>query len=193
MWPSENPWPLILLATILGTGSFLVWFQRKDARYLAGTLACLLLSGGAWYLERVWVTPREEVEAAVFGITESFQQGNTERTAGYVSEQAPALRLMIGTAINLIEVRDDMRVSDVLVELYAQNTRAKSRFRVNATVQGRNGGFQQYQPTRWEAKWQLEAGQWKMIDIIELDPITGEEMDRLELFRGQVRMIYPNS
>jgi hypothetical protein len=31
------------------------------------------------------------------------------------------------------------------------------------------------QPTRWKATWEQEAdGRWRMLDIEQLDPLTGE-------------------
>ncbi|MCA8999140.1 MAG: hypothetical protein KDA80_19215 [Planctomycetaceae bacterium] len=188
MWPHENPWPLIFVLGMLATGCFVAWYQRGQGKYLMGIFAAFLLAGLVWYGEKVWVTPRERVEADILAITAAFQQGNLEQTQKFISSQAQDLRRLVQAGLMVADVQDDMRVSDISVEMLSQNTRAKSRFRVNATVKLKaNTEFVQYQPTRWEAKWQLEGGEWKMIDIFELDPITGERLDRVDHLRDFLR------
>lgn len=188
MWPTENPWPLMILALVAGIACLIGWSQRRQNVLLLAAAACFLLAAGAWLLDLSVVTPREEIRADVYGIVRAFQRRDLERTVSYVSDSAKDLKLIIGTAYNLIEVHDDMRISDVQAELIAQNQRAKTRFRVNATVTHELGS--QHVSSLWEARWQREPGGWKMIDIVPFDPITGERVYWVDYLRSNVRRIY---
>jgi len=195
MNPTENPWPLIILLFVVAVGLGIAWSRRQQPQFLIGIGLCLLLSIGVWVLDRSVVTTREALADNVVQMTKAFQERDLDRTISYVSPHARALRMLIGTAYNILEIRDDMRVTDIQVEMKGQETRAVTRFRVNATFIPHIPGYPEAQnrvATRWEAKWQLEGDQWRMIDIIELNPITGEREDRIDVVRFMVDKIYPD-
>jgi hypothetical protein len=187
MWFTENPWPPMFLCAVGAVVCLIVWYQRQQPRFLAGAGALVLLAAGIWVIERAIVTERERVRENVFAVTSSFQRRDLDGTLDYISQQAPDLRRLVVYGYNVAQVEDDMRVTDVQVEMTAQETRATTRFRVNATVTGHPEGgmnFSHRQPTRWEAKWQQEAGEWRMFDIQQLDPITGERINQFSGIRN---------
>ena len=189
MWPSENPWPIIICLLVAAVATAILWYQQQRPRYLLAILVMLLLAAGAWGYDQTVVTDREQVAANVLGVAKAFQERRIEDTYGYVSNSARDIRLIFGTAYNLIVVHDDMRVTDMSVEMLARDTRAKARFRVNATVTVQNAT--QHVATLWEAKWQRESEGWKMIDLAEFDPVSGERKYQLEQVRGLVGRLYP--
>lgn len=184
MWFTETPWPPIFLCGVAAIACVIAWSRRQQGIYLIAVVGLALLSLGIWFVERSIVTERERVEIAVRTLTTAFQQRDLDRTLSQVSKQSPDVRALVAFGYNLVEIGDDMRVSDVRVEMIAGGSRAVSQFRVNGTLTARAGGYSQHQPTRWEARWQLEANEWRMIDIQELDPITGETLDRLTRYRN---------
>ncbi|WP_417848667.1 hypothetical protein [Thalassoglobus sp.] len=173
MWFTENAWQPMLFLTLAGMMFGMVWYRRLQTRYLIAMAACFLLVGVTWFVEGAIVTEREKVRNSVVAITTSFQQRNLEQTLTHVSRQARGLQLLISSAHNLVKVRDDMRVTDIEIDLLNDNTRAKTRFRVNATIEAIGQSYVGHQPTRWEATWQLEEGEWRIINILQLDPING--------------------
>lgn len=173
MWFTENAWQPMLLFTLLAMIAGMVWYRRLQSRYLISMTCCLIIVGATWGIERSVVTARERVHDSVTGIVTAFQQRDLDRTVSYVSKQSEDLKLLIGTAHNLVEVKDDMRLTAIETELLNQNTRAKSKFRVNATVKQLHGDYTGHQSTHWETTWQLEEGDWRLINILQLDPVTG--------------------
>lgn len=190
MWLTENAWQPMLLLALIGMSLGMVWYRRLQKRYLAGMLVCFLLAGMTWFIEQQVVTEKERVHASVIGITSAFGDRDLDRTVSYVSQRAQDLRFLIGYAYNLVEFKDDMRVSDVEVELTNNKSRAKTRFRVNGTINALHENYTGHQPTRWEATWQVEAGEWKMIDIIQLDPVSGNVVNDFVQMRGRLQRVY---
>lgn len=186
MWFTENPWPPMFLCAIVAVACLIAWYQRQQIRFLAAAVILVLVTGGIWALERAIVTERERIIENVLAMTSAFQKRDLDGTLHYVSHQAPDIRTLVVFGYNVIQVEDDMRVTDIQITFRAQETRATSRFRVNARVTAHPGGgltFSHHRPTRWEAKWQQEAGAWRMIDLQQLDPVTGDRVDHLNSIR----------
>lgn len=175
MWFTENAWQPMLLFILIGMACGIFGYQRLQKRYAVLMATCLLLAVATWFIERAIVTERERVHTAVVDIVTAFQQRDLERTLDRVSKRAQDLKFLIGHAYNIVKIRDDMRLTDIQVTLSNQKTRAKTLFRVNATLEARNASFRE--PTRWEATWQIEENEWRMIDIRQLDPISGNVMN----------------
>lgn len=185
MWVTEEAWPPMMVCGAVAVLLVILWAQRRQAKFLLGVVGMAALAAGIWYVEQVIVTERERVSNSVYEITSAFQERDLTRTLTYISERALDLKALVTFGYNVVTVGEDMRVTDVVVEMTGQDTRAVSRFRVNATVSA--GNYSQRTPSRWEARWQLEGGEWRMISIQELDPITGEQIDRL----GQLKRHLP--
>ena len=132
-------------------------------------------SAAIYFVEQSIVTDTELVEAAVLDLALTFERGETEEMLSFLSANETLLRIKIGTALRLITVENDLRITDLNVTTMAQNSRAKSRFRVNGTFRLPVGTSNR--PTRWELTWQQEAGDWKVLKVARLNPITGEEID----------------
>lgn len=193
MWFTENSWQPMLLFTLIALGFGITWSKRLQTRYLILMIVSIGLAGATWFVERAIVTERERVYDSVVGMTHAFQKRQLEETVGYVSMQAPDLKFLIGYAYNLVKISDDMRVTDIEVHLTNQNSRAKSKFRVNGTLQDLRGGYVGHQPTRWETTWQLEEGEWRMIDILQIDPITGNLENDFSTLRDQLQRTFGGS
>ncbi|WP_437203743.1 hypothetical protein [Planctomicrobium sp. SH664] len=196
MLPTENSWPLIVVLLLIASGLGAGWFLQRRAPYLIGIAIAVGLMIAALIVDAQVVTLREKLTQDVYDMTSAFQQRDLDRTIQFVSPQARSLRMKIGTAYNVLKLEDDMRVTDVQVELFGEDTRATTRFRVNVTVDVNMPNTAEYRDriaTRWEAKWQLEGNEWRMIDIFELHPYTGVRMDRLDPYGSMVEKIYPNN
>ncbi len=192
MWFTENAWQPMLFLTLAGMIFGMVWYRRLQTRYLIGMGTCLLLVVGTWFVDRAIVTTREQVQDSVYAVTRSFQQRDLDATIKHISKRAEGLRLLVGTAYNVVNIRDDMRVTDLEIDLLNKNTRAKTRFRVNATIEAPSYNYTGHQPTRWEATWQLEEGEWRMIGILRLDPINGNVITDFSKERAWAKRMFGN-
>ena len=171
MWFTENAWQPMLLFAILGMLAGYAWYHRLQSRYMWMMVGCLAAAAITWFVERSIETHRERVTSSVVEITTAFQQQDLKRTLSYVSEGSPDLKALVSGVIWMISI-ENMRLTDTQVELTSGKTRAVSRFRINADFGFGNTTYRE--PTRWKARWQLEEGEWKMIDITQLDPLTGD-------------------
>lgn len=176
MWFTETPWPPILICSVLAVLLAAAWQATGRAAHLAGIAALAGAVLAIFLAERWIVTDAEEIEASVSGLTTAFQQKNLEQCLEYISPTAPLYRGMLTAAMNLVDVGEDLRITDLDVTMKAENSRGVSHFRANATVSVKGYGSQGRQPSRWQLTWQREEGRWRVIRIQRLDPITGEEL-----------------
>src|SRR5262249_42389860 len=132
-WFTENPWPLMILCGIGAAVLVFLWSWQKRAAHLLSALGLVLLALVIFIAERQILTDAERVERNVYGLTRSFRLKDKPTTLDYFSPQADDLKKIIEWAWDYVEVRDDMRISDMSVTMPDQNT-AVSQFRANATV-----------------------------------------------------------
>lgn len=178
MWFTENPWPPVLICVVLSVAALATWVSRRQTQWLAlGSLA-LLLAAGIWWLERRIVTDREQVEQLVVTLVDEFQRKDREAVLSHFSPQAPEWSLLVGKALDLVEIKD-VKVRDLSVRMTSNNAQAVSHFRANGTVifAGNASG---YQPSRWELTWRRERGEWKIIDVVRLNPLRDEPLGVLD-------------
>lgn len=190
MWLTETAWPLILIFSILGVLCLAGWQAQGRKLYFVGLLVMVLLAGATYWTEAVIVTETERVEQAVYGLVATFQEesqlyGATSlpsadtplRTLEFISTNAADIQNMARGAMLMVSVGDDMRLTDLQIDMRSNNSRAITHFRVNATVDISAFGISQRQPSRWEVTWQREGGEWKVIRVDRLNVVTGERID----------------
>lgn len=193
MWSTDNGlavfidgnsgW-LMVVCLVAAAALFTAWYGGRRAKPLIAAGMMALLGAGLAVADHAIVTPAERVESAVYGLTTSFQQQDLDRTLSYVSARQIGLRTMIAAGMKLVEVEDDLRVTDMQVELSAGNSRATSHFRANATLDSPIYGNLGRRPSRWLLTWQLEEDEWRVIKVQRLNPINGDEMHVLAQSEG---------
>ncbi len=189
MWFTETPWPGMIVLSVIGVFCCLGWLSRRQTGYLAGAALCVALSGFVFVLERQIVTERERVEQRLFDFAETFQRdslqqglanmvigGPVPRTLSFISASAEDVQHMAVEALRLVDVQDDIRISDVRTTLTNNDSRATTHFRASATVTVAIGNAGR-QPTRWELTWQREKGEWKVLRAQRLNFISGRPLD----------------
>lgn len=178
MWPTENPWPAMIALVCVAVLFIGRYAARRKLPSLILAVLCLLLAGGCFVLDQLVVTPAELIAQNIYDLTAAFQRQDKQKTLSYFSPKARE-RVIIETALGQVKVQDDLRVSDVSVTFRAANSVAVSHFRANASVSVNMMGVNadiSYHPSRWELDWQREAGEWKIIQVHRLNPITGKEI-----------------
>jgi hypothetical protein len=189
MWFTETAWPPIIILCIVGVLLFLGWMSQRRIGYLAGVLLCLGLCGGVWLIERRIVTEREIVEQRLLDFTRTFQRESLQRgvanlllggpepeTFAFISASANDVRELAKQALDLVDIQDDVRISDVHTTLTNNNSRAIMQFRASASVNVATLGNAGRQPTRWELTWQRESGVWKVTHATRLNFMSGQPL-----------------
>jgi len=175
MWFIDNPWPPLILFVCGAVVMFAVWTSTKRNYILVGSFLLLALGGGTFLLDQLVETEEERVEALVYEMADNFRQLDVEGTLAFFSPQAEQYRKYVRRGGEMILEIPKLRITDVEVELLAGETRARSHFRANGLFSIK-GMTEHRFSSRWELTWQLEAGEWKIIDLKRLDPINGREI-----------------
>jgi hypothetical protein len=183
MWFTETPWPPIVILLIVAAILVGVWYPNRRGWPLVGVALIVVLCVGIYFVEREIVTDREVVEASVLDMVEACKSGDVDATLAFISPQRAALRVLIGGAMKLVDIEDDVHVTDLDVRMVAGRTQAISHFRANGTISAPSFQFHGSQPSRWELTWQKTGDGWKVIEIKRLSVVEGRElsiMDRAE-------------
>ncbi len=180
IWFAENPWPTVVVCVVLGSIFLGMGLQGKTKRNWGIGLVLFLAAGLVYYIESVIVTPSEEVEKAVYDTVQACIEGDVDTVLEHVSVNNLLLRGIVRTGLALVDIQDDMHVTDLSVTMLANDTRAKSHFRVNGTVNVNSLNHHGHATTRWNVTWQKEGGKWKIIEVDRLNPLTGESMGILK-------------
>lgn len=174
MWFTETAIPPIAICSVIAVILFIQWYLRRQSKYLVGLAITLAIMVGSYLIEISVITPRERVEADLYGLANAFQNKQSDATMDYISPRALPLRTLVLLALNTVTIDGELRITDVETEMLADNSLAKTHFRANgaATYRGISGRA----PTRWELTWQQIGGEWKVTEARRLNPITGEEL-----------------
>lgn len=188
MWFTETPWPPILILCVLSVLLFLGWMSQRKTGYLAGVALCVALCGLVFVVEQQIVTETERVEQRLLDFTAAFQRDSLQRgLLNAVVGGGPELeslkfvhgdevRRLATHALDLVDIQDDVRISDIRTRMTNKDSRAITQFRATAsvTVSGYNAVRQ---PSRWELTWGKEDGEWKVLRATRLNFMSGQPLD----------------
>ncbi len=188
MWFTETPWPPILILSVLGVLLFLGWMSQRKTGYLAGVALCVALCGLVFVVEQQIVTETERVEQRLLDFTAAFQRDSLQRgllnaVVGGGPEpeslkfiQGDDVRRLATHALDLVDIQDDVRISDIRTRMTNKDSRAITQFRASATVTV-SGYNSVRQPSRWELTWGKEDGEWKVLRATRLNFMSGQPLD----------------
>lgn len=179
MWFTEDPWPPMLIFGLLGLIALGAWLSSKRLLYLSFAVAAILMAAGSYFLEQVIVTPGEQVEALVAQLCDEFRRKDPQ-VLTHFSAQSPELSLMCQTAMTLVEIDDDLRLTDFQTQVTNAGSRAVCHFRANATLNVAGFGKVGHQPARFELTWIREGDDWKISKVRRLHPLKDEELGVLD-------------
>lgn len=185
MWLiTENPWYLIVLCTSAAVYFLFKWWTTHRGLFMVLGVALLLMSAGFYYLDQTFTTDAEQIEANIHEMAAAVVANDTKGVLKFFSPRAERFRARIAIAMGTFNIRDDMRITDMEVEVRAENTLATSHFRANATIVGKASALGGRGATRWLLKWQKQEGEWKITEVIRLHPIDSNQvldiMDRAD-------------
>lgn len=183
MWFTETPWPPMAILGLVGMGLLFAAIQTQRGKWLVAVGLCVVLAIAIWWIEAAIVTPGEQVEANLLAMVGAFQKNDEPGTLKFISPASPTLVLLVKVAVPFVDLDEDYRVTDIQVATQANHTLATSHFRVNATIRMPTQGNLGRKPFRFNGTWRIEAGQWKLTKIEELDPINGKVLDRFHLLK----------
>ncbi len=185
MWFTETPWPPLAILGLVGAIFLWVALQTQRGKWLVAALVCVVLALAVWFIERAIVTPGEHVEGNLLALVQAFQQNDEPGTLQYISTGPNSLGLVVlaKLAIHSVDIDANYRITDVQIQTQANDTAATSHFRLNATLRMATQGNLGHKPFRFNGKWRIEAGEWRLVEIEELDPINGQVLNRFDMLK----------
>lgn len=178
MWFTEDPLPPLFICGIAALVFFWWWWTTSQKALLQCGIAAVVLAGVIFVVEGLIITDSERVEAAVVDIAHAFRDKDLSRTLSHFSDDALVERALVSGAINIVEIEDDLRITDASVQMLDNGTRATIRFRANATAKY----FQNKDRarTRWEFAFERQGDEWKVTGIKRMHLIKDEYLDPLD-------------
>lgn len=183
MWFTETPWPPVGILLFVSLILFGIGWQTQRTSWMAGVGLCLAAAWGVWLVEGWIVTPSEVVESRVTKLVAAFQKNDEAATVRHLSAGLDAIPLVLlaKLAVATVDLDEGYRLTDMQITLHSNDTAATSHFRVNGNIRMATQGNLGPKPFRFMGYWRLEKGEWKLHKIDDLDPITGEVLNRYEL------------
>ena len=179
MWFTENAWPPMLIAGLATLVCLALWNSNRRGIHLIAALICLLLCAGFYFLERAIVTEGERLQQIVVSLCNDFRNKRVAETVNHFSNAAFKEKALVLAAMAIVDVREDLRLTDFSTNLTNQNSRGTVHFRANATLAMPSQGDVGHYPSRFVLTFQREQGEWKIIEVERLHPLTGEKMQML--------------
>ncbi len=163
---TENPMPLIFFAVAVEAVLGVILYMTGRGIYLIAMIGVLLAILGCVGLERMIVTERERVEAALEEVRAGMEANDIERVLACISPQAGDVRSDARWAISYVRftrVKITRLEIDKINKLTSPPT-ATARFIVMVSGEDRHGsmGHRTY-PAKLDVTFRLENGRWVII------------------------------
>ena len=172
----QSPYPLAIVGLCVAVMGLAVWQNGRRGAGLLLTLAGLLTVPMAWAIDRAFETDAERIEQRLTTVVSDYQTFDLPAVQDAISRTRPDLKALAAVAIEYANYEDE-RLTDVSVDV--DGDEATAHFRLNANFLLNSGNLGEIrQPTRWRFGYVREGTSWKIVEVTELDPITGEELDR---------------
>jgi hypothetical protein len=176
----ESPWPWILIGIVAEAILAGVLVTTRRPALLWGMLGVLgfVIAGVA--VERLVVTEREQVEAAMDGIVSALNANDLDRLLrDYISPDAYTTRGRATWALNRVEIqRANYRNLRVTINRLTSPITAQAEFDGNVHYEDRKREFPyRYYAARFVVELELRDGHWLVTDHVEYDFYGTERQD----------------
>lgn len=172
----ESPYPLAIVALCVAVSGVAIRQQGRRRGGTAVLAAGLLLLPSGWIVDGAVETDGEQIAALVRGLVADFKAGDRRAVIDAISSSEADLRELASRVMDLATF-DDERLTGIRADV--SGDRATADFRLNADFTIREGAIGTgRRPTRWQLSLAREADGWKVTEVTEVDPLSGERRDR---------------
>jgi hypothetical protein len=175
-WITENSWPLVL---ILG-GIAAVLLILGESRMRTAALLCAAAAVGLHFLENAIVTASEEVEMSLQEMLDGFKAADLQVIEERISATSPSLKDTAAKGLALVSLSDDFHMKDIVITVDSNEQAATVELRANGGMILKQSDTPVRAATRWNTRWILESGSWKLAEVQRLNPVTGDEIGVLD-------------
>ena len=171
-WITENPWPGLVLLAGIAAVSLIAGLPHRGRI----AVVCLLLAGALFVVERQVVTSSEQLDEQLEALRLGFLEESEEQIFAQISPGAPELREMARDGLKRVQLTPLFHLRDIEVSPGADGETAEVSLRANGLLTIRQSSSTHHVATRWRTSWRRESGVWKLVKVVRLNPLTGEEI-----------------
>lgn len=176
----ESPIPLAIAGLCLVVLAMARLQTAVSRGAVATAIAGALLVAAGWIVDGAVTTDREQIEADIAALVQDFKAGDVP--AVQAKMRPPGLKTLAAAAMKIVTMEDE-RLTDTNVTVDGDD--ATARFRLNGDFTIASGSFGTVRkPTRWELTLVREGADWTITDVAEMDPLSGERLDRFKSIPG---------
>ncbi len=169
---TDNSLPILLILAAVAVVALITGMPKGKSV----AAVCVLAGLGLFVLEQNLVSPSEQVEIQIEEMLGNFRARDIDAIAGQISKNSPALIDEARRGLDLVDVTDRFTVKSVEVEFDTAGTKATAFVRANGVLTLRTqGGGSRNVPTYWRTIWVQNADTWKLSEVVELNPVNGQE------------------
>ncbi len=155
----ENPLPIYAVGAVLATVCGLAFLARRNLPSLFALIGVVVLTLLLVVVERVVVTEREQVEAALLQLMRDVEAGDMPAVLARIDSGAAKMRNDVEKLMPQAEIKDTGATS-VRVEVDAERLTATSRFRGKVDGVHRRRGMRVFFFDEVEINWVKRGEQW---------------------------------
>lgn len=179
-WLFEEPLKIILIGTLGVAVTAIAWVQSQRNKLLLVAAGLAFVTIGMVMIERVIVTPREEVEATLRGVAQALEANDVAAVEAYLDPAAETLRQEVATRMKVIHVEKISIKRNLEVTLGAGKPphSARARFNVVATLDSPQAMTERFTvPRLLIVDFRYVGSRWLIVGYEHFDP-RGEQAGR---------------
>lgn len=170
----ENPMPVIVVGILLEAVLGVLLFSTRRSVLLAPMAGVLLLVLGGVWLERVYVTETEQVEATLDGVAAALKTNDLAQVQSYLAPNAQQTRQRAAWALGLVEVTDaKIRNLTITINALTSPPTAEAKFDGIIFFRGKtiDVGRDRY-PATFTVELEQDGDRWLITDHIEHEQVS---------------------
>jgi hypothetical protein len=173
MHPLENPLAVLFFGALWIAVAAVAWTQTHDRRALLALLAGIALTVTGLVVERLVMTPREEIAAVLQQVAQALEANDSARVLGLLAPSATELQAEVRQRMRLVRFLKVSIKRNLEVQLGAGNppNQAEARFNVVGTLDGPSDyGKSLVVPRFLIVQFVREGTTWRIASYQDFDP-----------------------
>jgi hypothetical protein len=136
---AESPVPYLLLGLVAESILLIAYLQTRRVLFVVLMAITALLTVAGIFIERAWVTDREALEQAVYGLAEAIEADDVQGVLGFISPQAREARADAKREMGQYEIELARVVSPLEIEFFEHTSPPTARVAFRAIVRVQDG------------------------------------------------------
>ncbi len=176
-WLFEQPLTILVIGAVLMAAASMAWAHTRERWAALSIVASLVLTLGGLALERLVVTPAEQVADTLDAIARQLERNQPEGLLPFISSSNDPLKKEILQRLGMVTVQTVSVKSNLKVTAGRGNPprTAEARFNAVASIKDRSGyGGDFTVPRFFTVQFVWEDGQWRVARYEMSEPVGGK-------------------